>query len=388
MNIVMLVSSMGTGGAERVASTLVNSWAKRGDIVTLVVTYSGRGTCFYSLASEVRLVYLADLAGSKRRGLSGYASRLIALRKLIRESGADIVISFLYNVNISGILATRGLGVPVIVCEHNNPCADGRPRMWRVLCRVLYPQADIVTLLTEDVVAAFRKLVPGARRVEVVPNPLSEELFALQRPAGRVDHVGPRGRLIAIGRLHMQKRYDMLISTFATLASEFADWDVWIWGEGPERRMLEALIAELGLSERVFLPGKTATPWEEMLRSDALVVTSRFEGLHMGLMEGMALGLPAVAFDCPSGPRELTRDGRDGLLVPSGDAQALASALRTIMSDAPLRAELGRRGALSIRQRYSLRLVLRIWDDLFARVGAGGDMLRRETSDGIERPRS
>jgi glycosyltransferase involved in cell wall biosynthesis len=101
-------------------------------------------------------------------------------------------------------------------------------------------------------------------------------------------------------------------------------------------------------------------------------MSSSHEGLPMALMESMAIGLPVVAFDCPSGPKELTRNGRDGLLIPPGDAQSMAVALRRLISDAPLRAELGRRAASSVRKRYSLKAVLRIWDDLFERVGARG----------------
>jgi glycosyltransferase involved in cell wall biosynthesis len=367
MNVMLLVSSMGNGGAERVASTLVNSWTERGDSVTLVATFSGRGTCFYPVSGAVRFVYLADLIDRKGRGSLTYLYRFRALRALIRSSDADVIVSFLTNVNIAAILASHGLGVPVIACEHTNPAADGRSIFWKVLCRFLYPRANVLTLLTEDMVAPFKKLVPSVQHIAVVPNPLPDELFLQQRGSFEA---GARKRLISVGRLHMLKQYDLLIVTFASLADEFADWDLWIWGEGPERGKLEAKIAQLHMRERIFLPGKTTTPWIEMARAEAFVLSSRYEGLPMALMEGMALGLPAVAFDCRSGPRVLTRDGKDGLLVPPGDARAMEQALRRLLSDELLRAELGRKAALSIRERYSVRAVLHIWDELFARLGA------------------
>jgi glycosyltransferase involved in cell wall biosynthesis len=124
------------------------------------------------------------------------------------------------------------------------------------------------------------------------------------------------------------------------------------------------------LSDRVFLPGRTLTPWVEMARAQAFVLPSRFEGLPMVLMEAMALGLPCLSFDCPSGPRELTDDGHAGLLIPLGDARTLAEALRLLLTDESLREELGKRAALSIRERYSLQKVMLIWDELFARLGA------------------
>jgi glycosyltransferase involved in cell wall biosynthesis len=367
MNIVMLVSSMGSGGAERVASTLVNAWAKRGDTVTLVVTYSGRGTCFYPLADNVRLIYLADLAGRNRRGLRGYAARFAALRAFIRSSRPDVVISFLTNVNVTAILASSGLHVPVIACEHNDPSADGRSRFWRLACRFVYPRASLVTLLTDNVVAPFRQMVPRMPRLAVMPNPLPDELF--EQPRAHTPANG-RKRLISVGRLHEQKQYDVLIAAFAALADAFRDWDLWIWGDGPERAKLEAQIKDAGLGARVFLPGKTASPWTEMAGAEIFALSSRFEGLPMALMEAMGLGVAAIAFDCRSGPRELTRDGSDGVLIPPGDVEAMVRGLRQLIADDALRVELGRKAAHSIRERYSVQAVLTLWDALFAQVGA------------------
>ncbi|WP_165092394.1 glycosyltransferase family 4 protein [Caballeronia sp. SBC2] len=380
MNIVLLVSSMGTGGAERVASTLVNAWAKRGDTVTLVVTYSGRGSCFYPLADNVRLIYLADLAGQNRRGLRGYVARFVALRAFIRGQRPDVVISFLTNVNVTAILATRGMHVPVIACEHNDPSADKRSRFWRMACRYVYPHASLVTVLTENVVLPFRRMVPHMLRVAVMPNPLPDELF--EQPCMRGPADG-RKRLISVGRLHEQKQYDVLITAFAALAEAYSQWDLWIWGDGPERAKLAAQIEDAGLKKRVFLPGKTASPWAEMAAADIFVLSSRFEGLPMALMEAMGLGVASIAFDCRSGPRELMRDGSDGLLIPAGDVDAMVRGLRELIANAALRSELGSKAAHSIRERYSVQAVLTHWDELFERVGT---LAARPSHDTLTRP--
>jgi GalNAc-alpha-(1->4)-GalNAc-alpha-(1->3)-diNAcBac-PP-undecaprenol alpha-1,4-N-acetyl-D-galactosaminyltransferase len=383
MKIVLLVSSMGSGGAERVAATLVNAWAARGDSVTLVATFSGRGNCFYPLSDKVRFVYLADhdlhRNASNQRGPLGRLRRFSALRSLIRSSEADVVVSFLTNVNVATILASTGLRIPVIACEHNDPSADGRPALWRLLCRLVYPRASAVTVLTDNVVEPFRAMVPGVARIAVVPNPLPDELFLLRRPSA---DPGARRRLISVGRLHRQKNYGLLIDIFASLAPEFPDWDLWIWGDGPERAQLATQITQRSMTERIVLAGVTPSPWEEMARSDAFVMTSRFEGFGLALAESMALGVPSVAFDCPSGPRQITRDGQDALLVPRGDKNAMTNALRRLLADEHLRAELGRKGTLSIRERYSVQAVTRIWDDLFASVGVGSAPHARTPSEG------
>jgi glycosyltransferase involved in cell wall biosynthesis len=153
---------------------------------------------------------------------------------------------------------------------------------------------------------------------------------------------------------------------FAALADEFPDWDLCIWGDGPQRDALEALVADRRLGDRVTLAGSTQRIWAEMANAHAFALTSRFEGLPMAMMEAMAIGLPCVAFDCPSGPRELTRDGEDGVLVPPGDTSGFIEALRKVMSDAQLRESLGARAAASVRARYSIAHVLARWDQLFA----------------------
>lgn len=368
MKIILLVSSMGSGGAERVAATLANAWSERGDDVTLVATFSKRGPCFYPLSDKVCFIHLADIVRGQSHGPFQYIARIKTLRSLIRDAGADVIISFLTNVNIMAIVASLGLKLPVIACEHNNPSADGRSMLWSLLCRFVYPKASLLTVLTDNIAASFKEMVPAAKHIAVVPNPLPNELLSQSySPA----EPGSRKRIVAVGRLNSQKQFDVLINAFSTLADRIEDVDLWIWGEGGERAALEAQVVRLGMTRRIFLPGNTPTPWSEMARARAFAVSSRFEGLPMALMESMALGVPCVSFDCPSGPRELTRDGRDGLLVPPGDADALIEALSRLLMDDALCEELGRRAAISVRERYGLHAVLPKWDLIFAQVGTG-----------------
>jgi GalNAc-alpha-(1->4)-GalNAc-alpha-(1->3)-diNAcBac-PP-undecaprenol alpha-1,4-N-acetyl-D-galactosaminyltransferase len=359
MKIMLLVSSMHAGGAERVAATLVNAWAERGDAVILVPTYSDKGSCFYTVSGAVDTVWLAD----RTRGPAW--RRLSALRTLIRERAPDIVVSFLTNVNVAAILATRGLNVPLIVCERTHPASNTTTGWgWRLLRRCVYPWADLVTVQSQATVAPFRKLVPRMQRLAVIPNPLPPELMQ-----ARV-HAAPAGRkrLVAMGRLVTDKRFDWLIDAFAGLAADFPQWDLWIWGEGPQRASLQSRIAATGLDGRIRLPGRTDAPWREMSAAQAFAMCSAVEGFPNVLFEAMALGLPCLAVDCPSGPREISDDGRDALLVAATDRQGLDRHLRRLLGDDALRAALGVRAAQGVRGRYALEKVLNQWDALFAQV--------------------
>ncbi|OZI50550.1 glycosyltransferase family 4 protein [Bordetella genomosp. 4] len=370
MKILLLVSSMHAGGAERVAATLVNAWTDRGDTVTLVPTYSSKGTCFYPVSDAVNLIWLADRVGTRSGGPLTAWRRLRALRELIREQAPDVVVSFLTNVNVAAILATKVLGkldTPLIVCERTNPVAElSTGRVWRIARRWLYPRADMVTVQADDTVGPFARDVPGIKQLKVIPNPLPPEL--LDAPLVDTQAVTPRKQLLAMGRLAPAKRFDLLIDVFAGLADEFSDWDLSIWGEGADRDDLQARIDAAGLQHRVQLRGRTDAPWDALSQGQAFVLSSAVEGFPNVLLESMALGLPCVAFDCPSGPREMTRDGQDAVLVPAGDRDKLREALRRVFSDPALRQDLGKRAAESVRNRYALPAVLAQWDALFDSV--------------------
>jgi glycosyltransferase involved in cell wall biosynthesis len=171
-----------------------------------------------------------------------------------------------------------------------------------------------------------------------------------------------------MGRLMPVKRFAALIKAFTTLAGDFPEWDLYIWGEGPLRSELASAVQSAGMEARVFLPGRTNAPWEELAAADVFVLASEVEGFPNVLLEAMALGIACVTVDCPSGPREISRDGEDALLVPLGDDTALAAAMAQLMADPVLRDVLGKHAAASVRDRYALPEVLHQWDGLMAGV--------------------
>jgi glycosyltransferase involved in cell wall biosynthesis len=299
------------------------------------------------------------------------------MRRAFREVKPDLALSFTVHANILTLLAGRGLRVPIAVSERADPGLYKIGPVWELLRRLTYRWAEVLICQTHSSLNWFRKHygVNGC----VIPNPASV-------PAGADGGALIRGSnqgntVVAMGRLSFEKGFDLLLSAFAQIAGRHPEWSLKIIGDGPLRSQLLAQCRELKLSGRVDFPGGLSEPFPLLRSADLFVLPSRFEGFPNALCEAMAVGLPAISFDCPSGPAEIIRDGIDGMLVPPQDIEGLASALDLLMGNRALRTQLGMR-AREVTARFSLQKVLRMWEDVFRTVRdqrkVGRDTLREE----------
>ena len=360
--ILIVIRSLGGGGAERVAVDLAEYWTANGMRVT-IATRADESSDAYVLPDSVERVVLG-LAQESRglmEGLSLNLRRVWRLRRLIRRTRPDVVLGMMTTSSVLAVLAASGLGCRVIATEHTHPPVQSISGLWKRLRRWAYPRAARVVTLTSGTAAWVEAHLPGSK-VAVIPNavrwPLVQAEPVVEPPArdGRL-------RLLAVGRLHPLKGFDLLIEAFARVAQQLPEWDLVILGEGALRETLQRQIDELGLAERVSMPGRVGNVGQWYEQSDLYVLSSRAEGLSNTLLEAMASGLPCVAFDCDTGPREIIRPDIDGVLVrPSGDVQALADQLADMMAHKHKRQWYGLR-AVDVLERFSPARVTRLWDE-------------------------
>ncbi|WNK01368.1 glycosyltransferase family 4 protein [Thalassospiraceae bacterium LMO-JJ14] len=339
LRVVCLIPAMRAGGAERVMAGLCNALASAGDEVTLITLAPEAEMPFFPLAPEVRLMPLDRL--NKDTGLSrlcSLAGRLFDLRKAVRTAEPDVVLSFLDTMNITAVLVTRFLGVPVVVSERIDPGAylHRIGRFKSALRRLTYPWADRLVVQTARAGNFFTWMAPS--RLTVLPNPVPQpELTAAPDRPDTNGHF----RIVAVGRLDDQKGFDLLIEAFALIAGDYPDWDLRIIGEGDERAALQQRIGSAGLSDRVGLPGVTKDIGAEYGGANLMVLSSRYEGFPNVLAEAMAAGLPAVAFRGVSGVDELIVHGECGWLADEMNAPGLAAAMARLTDSPDLRRRLG-----------------------------------------------
>lgn len=370
MRLLFFIPSLSSGGAERVTANLANHWATKGWEIT-IVTLTPLNLDFYELNSAVRRIGL-ELAGDSRNVLVGTWTnlhRVRALRRVLRDVQPDVALALMSSANVILALATRGLqNVRAIGSEHIHPPQLPLGTQWEALRRYTYGQLAAVVALTRESAEWIREQT-NARRVPIIPN---VALWPLPVQAPRLMpetvHVDDRLILLAVGRLDKQKGFDWLLEAFTSLTQTFRKWDLAILGEGAERRALEAQVRAARLDGRVFLPGRAGNVGEWYARADLYVMSSRFEGFGNTLAEALAHGLPAVSFDCDTGPRDIIRHEVDGLLVPPGDVAALTFALNRLMGDAALRSQFGAR-AVEARERFSIKRIAGMWEKLFAELG-------------------
>ena len=369
-HLMIVIHSLGGGGAERVTVDLSAYWRACGYRVT-VVTQTDESSDAYVLPHGVERVVLgtAGASGSTLHALAANVQRIWKLRRVMRRTRPTLVLGMMTTASVLAIAAARGLSCPVIATEHTHPPSQGLSSFWLRMRRWAYPQAVRVVALTSGTAQWLSQNLPGIR-ISVIPNavrwPLEAGEPCIEPP---VRH--GRKRLLAVGRLHPHKGFDLLLEAFASISAWLPDWDLVILGEGPERDALQAQIDMAGLSERVMMPGRVGNVADWYAQSDLYVLSSRVEGLSNTLLEAMASGLPVVAFDCETGPREIIRHDIDGVLVsPAEDVEALAAHLSDLMARPARRESLGRR-ATDVRDRFSVARVMALWRHLFEEALAG-----------------
>lgn len=366
MRLLIFIYSMGDGGAERVTAGLTNYWATKGWEIT-IVTMAPISWDLFKLNPLIQRISLETAVDSANKwiGFGRNLGRIKSLRKVLTQVNPDIALGMMITANV--ILAMAALNLPnikTIGSERNTPVNPGVKPLWHLMRKYTYGLLDAVTAMSDEGKVWMQKNT-CAKQVFTMVNSVNWPLASLEPriPVQDTEQM----LLIGVGRLVEAKGFDSLISAFEKLKDKYPKWDLVILGDGPSRRSLEKQIQEADLINRVFLPGRVGNIGDWYEKADIFVLSSHYEGFPNVLAEAMAYGLPAVSFDCNSGPRDIIRQGVDGLLVEPGNLFGLVLALERLMADDTLRYQYSLR-AKEVRERFSFVTIVSKWENLFEDV--------------------
>ncbi len=349
------------GGVERFVGTLANHLATQGMAVAVGTVATQRSQLRYPLDAAVRVVH-----GSAPLPLGDGAWALLrrqwrtgrALARLIRAERPDVIVLNGLTTACSVLPFTRRADAArTICCDHNH--FGARSRLWQGLRARLYRRVAAIVSLTRADAPRFAAINP---RTEVIVNASSLHADAPALPEGET--------VLAVARCVAQKGLDLLLQAWVAVAAARPAARLVIVGDGPLQAALQQQAQATGIAGSVQWLPPTPDIAPRFRAAAVFVLPSRYEGMPLALLEAQALGVPAVAFDCPTGPAEIVTT-ETGIVVPAGDVGALASAIVRLLADAPLRVRMGQAAIARSRALFSPAAHLQAWTALVRRVAQG-----------------
>jgi len=318
--VMIAVTTLSGGGAERVVSVWANQLAAAGYDTALLVY--GRVENEYRISENVRVKTVA--ATYKEYKSLGHFKRLNRMRDILKEEKPDVLISFLPRMQIWMMMASFGIKLRRVETVRVSPWEIYKNnRIEHFLWMLCYHRADATIFQTAEQGEYFSKTI--RERGVVIPNPIASQYC--ENP--KQNYSDSAVRFVAAGRIAEQKNYPVMIEAFGIAHRERPDLRLSIYGTGDKTYMdaIQQRIDERGLSSVITMHGRTNDTLSVLQQSDAFLMTSDFEGMPNALVEAMAVGLPCISTNCRTGPRDLIDHGENGFLVSTGDAEAIAEAV-------------------------------------------------------------
>lgn len=340
-----VIHDLSFGGAERTTADLLGAFADAGYETSLFLVQK-RGAFLDQLDPRVQVI---------SPNVPSLRSALRPLAAALRSVQPDLIVSNLTHLNIAVILLTRllRLNAKVFAFEHSSPSLNNarslKEKILTCLAAAAYRKADRVFAVSQGAAADVARTMRLPRsKIVVIYNPLNLTKIeqSAKEPSGdaAVDQAD-RPLIVAVGRFEPAKNFSFLLRAFR-LVRDHVDARLILIGDGSEAAALRALAADLNLGDSVRFPGLSENPYAYIARANVLACSSLYEGFNRTIAEALALGVPVVSVDCPSGPAEILANGTFGRLTPPGDLRSFAESLKNAL--APIseseRARLRQRG--------------------------------------------
>lgn len=331
--ILIINNGLASGGIERASTSMANHFASIGHEVVILALY--RSMHFFDLHPSITFIEPSFPSGSKL-----YMLKMMAyVKREVKKIKPDTILAYGEWTNCFVGLALTGIKVPLFYTDRMRP--NGHlPLAHRILRKIYYPQAKGIIAQSE-----FAKRIiserTGATRIKVIYNPVNAiEKIECEK----------KKLVVCVGRFTAEKGHRILVDAIAKL--KHSDWSLSLVGDGPLRGDLEKQVEQLGIKERVVFHGAMKDFRKELSEASIFVMPSLREGFPNALIEAMSVPLPCIATRCTVAMDEVVKDGVEVVLIPSGDADVMATAIDGLI-DNPERGEMLAKNAYSVRERLA-----------------------------------
>lgn len=355
MKISFFIGGLSNGGAERVICSLANYMFRAGHDVTIVTMADDKPT--YTLEEGISRVTL--LKSIERRSfVINSIRRLRRFYKYLRSSNTEVYVVMLPVTTIMLLWMKRFTKAKIVAAERSYPAIYSTRIQY--LLRRLARKADGWVFQTPGQKEWYGS--SGIKNNIIIPNAINPAFIRSKFTGDR------KKRIVTVGSLTKPKNHELLINAFSAIAKDFSDYKLVIFGEGSKRDILHNLVKELGVEKQVELPGYSTHITDDIIDSTLYVLSSDYEGMPNSLLEAMALGLPCISTDCDGGGARLLIDNeKNGLLVPKGDKNALADAMKRMLLNKEFADYCGNE-AYKVRETLSSEVVYKKWEVFISEV--------------------
>lgn len=358
----LLGGFQGNGGIGRVTSVLVNNLVKDENIEVHTISFLQKDTPdLYSLDKGIKKHYLYKETVSMTEAML-LKHAIKKLKKILIENRVDILVCCGALFFPLGIYACKRLPVKCICWEHTNPLANTDYRFQNLCRKVAVKKADMMVVLTKSAERYYLGRYPKVKhKIAQIYNPVDFKKNEF------VEYNAESKKIISVGRLSYPKNFERLISIAAVVLPKYPEWSWDIYGEGEQRGILQKLIDDNGLHDRLSLRGQVNNLYDRYKDYAFIVMTSRYEGFPMALLEGAGNGLPLVSFDIQTGPNEIIVDGKNGFLVEPSRDEDMVDRICDLIDNVKLRVEMSVE-VNKIKDKFDTEEIKLEWKRLFADI--------------------
>ncbi len=359
--IVFITSNLSqTGGLQMVTANLANEFAKKYkyniDIINLGIKY---GDEKYELNPNINVKYVGiDNSNCKNKFdlIKNLINSYIRLKNYIKlncknknqviigmGTGVSYLLPYIYNKKNNTIIGTQ-----------HNPVRH--TKLMDIFRKITIAKMDHYVVLDKDTKIDM-EINCKLKDIKIIPNPLTIKVDEKSKLDSKI--------VLAVGRLTKQKGFDLLLESWKIVSSKHNDWNLVIVGEGEEYESLNNKIKNIGIEESVSIKPFTRDIQQYYKNSSIFVLSSRYEGFGLVVLEAQAFGIPVVAFNCPTGPRNIINDGIDGYLVEAENIDKLAKQIIMLIKDKNIRTKVGE-NAINNIEKFKIENIMKQWNSLIS----------------------